>query len=75
MFILLCFFPIKRHAADIDTKSFEFVVGLVIFMGDVEECFGGDASYVETGSSQGTSFLDADGVDAQLSCFDCSHVS
>ena len=47
----------------------------VIFVRDVEERLGWNAADVETGSSQSTSFFDADGIDAELSSLDRCNVA
>ena len=51
------------------------MVEFVVFVGDVEEGFGGDAANVEAGASQGAPLLNADGVQSQLCGLDGSHVS
>ena len=51
------------------------MVEFVVFVGDVEEGFGGDAADVEAGASQGAPLLDADGVQSELSGLDGGHVS
>ncbi|CAM6004974.1 unnamed protein product [Sphagnum balticum] len=42
------------------------VAGLVVLVRDVEKRFGGDASDVKAGSSECSSFLDADGIESEL---------
>lgn len=48
---------------------------LMVLMRDVEQCFGGDAAYIEAGTSKCASLLDADGIESELRCLDCSHVA
>lgn len=47
----------------------------MVLMRDVEKGFGGDAANIEAGSSKCTSLLDADGIESELRCLDCSHVA
>lgn len=51
------------------------MVGLVDFVGDVEEGLGRDAADVETGAAEGSPLLDADSVEAQLGGLDGCHIS
>lgn len=47
----------------------------VIFVGDVEECLGRNASNVEACSSESSSLLDADSLHSELGSLDRSYVS
>ena len=61
-FVLHGFIPVETNIACVDSEGFKFMVEFVIFMGDVEESFRGDTTDIEAGSSEGSSFLDADSV-------------
>jgi hypothetical protein len=66
---------IYAHVLHLDAKVFESVLGLVQFVGGVEESLGRNAAYVETGSSQSSSLLDAHSLEAFLTSLDGSHIS
>ena len=51
------------------------MVELVVFVGDVEQSFGGNAADVQAGPSKGASFFDADGVESELCSFDGGDVT
>ena len=51
------------------------MLGHVIVVRVVEESFAGDASNVETGSSQSSILLNTHCLHAQLSCLDSSNIS
>jgi hypothetical protein len=72
---LLSLLPINFDTLNLDTHFLEIVFGLVKLMGDVEQCFGGNAAHVQARPSESASLLDADGVQSLLSCFDGSHIT
>lgn len=56
--------PVMSDTRGSDSEGLEVMGEFVVLVGDVEKGFGGDAAHVKTGSSQSTSLLDADGVEA-----------
>ena len=75
VFVLLNFRPVKVAALYFDTHFCEVMVKFVVFVRNVQQGFGGDATYVKAGSSETASFFNADSVETQLSCFDGGDVT
>lgn len=72
---LLDFWPVDLDAGDLDTQSLKMFVGIFILVGDVQQCLGWDAPNIQAGSSESTSFLDADGLEAELGCLDSCYIA
>jgi hypothetical protein len=62
-------------ASGVDSEVFEFVGEFVILMGDVEEGLGRDTADVKAGPAQRSSLLDADSIQAELSCLDRGNIT
>ena len=69
------FAPVEIDSSDVDAEGLEIVVGFVVLVRYVEESFGGNAPNIETGSAEGASLFDADGVESELCSFDGCYIT
>lgn len=66
---------IEGDSVDVDAEVGEMLVGVLVFMGNVQEGLGRDATDVEAGSTEGSSLFDAGGLEAELGSFNSGDIT
>lgn len=69
------FTPVDLDAFDFDTELAEVLLGVVVLLGDVEQCLRGNATNVQAGTTERSSLFNASGLQAKLSGLDSSNVT